>query len=369
MLKVKEIKEPTGATHPPPVSDVLPTHEFSLLLVAPRGQGKTTLLLNFLTDFYKGYFHSVKVFSPTMDGDAKWETVRKMKGILAKNPHLKELEDAPAHGTKEDDSDEEDGGEQERVVDGKHAYSYETAWNQLFATTVRNPKEMISEKLPKDVKLVGHGRTMPGKGRDKDKKFTGKIPSKDFYTEYDEDTLQRIMEESLAQIVKFKKVGKSKHNADRQLLVFDDLVGSSLFSAKKVNPFRRLNTTLRHYSTSIILVTQAYREVPKTARINASCVILFEIANTSELEVIYEENNCGLTKEEWFKIYRYCVSEPFNFMFINYKRKKEERIMRCFTEQITIRPRRPENREALQKKDRLEGEEETTPEILTGPLV
>lgn len=366
MLKVKEIKEPTGATHPPPVSEILPTHEFSLLLVAPRGQGKTTLLLNMLSDFYKGYFHTVKVFSPTMDGDAKWETVKKMKGLLAENKNLKDLENAPAKGPSNADESEDDGEEEESVVEGTHAYNYATAWNQLFATSQRLPKQVIGSTVPPEQKLVGHGRTLPG-GKSKNKKFDGKIPSKDFHTEYDEDTLSQVMEDSLAQIVKFKKIGKSKHSADRQLIIFDDLVGSSLFSAKRVNPFRRLNTTLRHYSTSIIMVTQGYREVPKTARINASCVILFEIANQSELEVIYEENSCGLTKDEWFKIFRYCTSAPFNFMFINYKREKENRIMRNFDEQIPINPKAKDKREAMQKKDRLDEGVDLEPEILTGP--
>jgi len=38
--------------------------------------------------------------------------------------------------------------------------------------------------------------------------------------------------------------------------VFDDLVGSSLFSAKKDNPFKKLNSNHRHYSASLLMVTQ-----------------------------------------------------------------------------------------------------------------
>ena len=332
-LKVNAIKEPAGSEHPDPMSEVLPTHEFSMLIVAPRGSGKTTLILNFLTHFYKGYFHAIKVFSPTMNGDAKWETVRKLRGVLAENKHLKELESGNSGSHLDSSSDEDDEG---AADGGGDSYTYHNAWHSLFAST-KPPAVAVGT-----MEQVREAAKKSAKG--KSKKFTGKIPSKDFHSEYDEDMLQQLMNASMAQIQQFKRVGKTKHHADRQLIIFDDLVGSNLFSNKKVNPFRRLNTTLRHYSTSIIMVTQGYKEIPKTARINASVVILFDIANQAELEAIYEENNCGLTKDEWFKVYRYCTSESFNFMYINYKLPKTDRIMRNFDEKISINPRQSENR-------------------------
>lgn len=72
-----------------------------------------------------------------------------------------------------------------------------------------------------------------------------KIPESCFYSEYDDTTLSDIMEEQLQMVRMLKKYGKSKHLANRVLLIFDDLVGSSLFSMKKENPFKRLNTNHR----------------------------------------------------------------------------------------------------------------------------
>jgi len=39
-------------------------------LIAPKGAGKTTVICNLL-EFYKGYFHTILVFSPTILSDEK----------------------------------------------------------------------------------------------------------------------------------------------------------------------------------------------------------------------------------------------------------------------------------------------------------
>ena len=115
-----------------------------------------------------------------------------------------------------------------------------------------------------------------------------RIPEECFYSEYDEDTLADIMAEQMRMVKLLKKAGQSKHMANRLLIVFDDLVGSSLFSAKKDNPFKKLNSNHRHYSASLLMVTQAYKEIPKTVRTNFSCLIVFEIANDKEIMVVFE---------------------------------------------------------------------------------
>jgi hypothetical protein len=90
----------------------------------------------------------------------------------------------------------------------------------------------------------------------------GQIPEDCFYSDYDEDTLQEIMSEQMRMITLLKSKGKSKHLANRILIIFDDLVGSSLFSGKKKNPFKMLNTNHRHYSASLLMVSQAYKGKP-----------------------------------------------------------------------------------------------------------
>jgi len=83
------------------------------------------------------------------------------------------------------------------------------------------------------------------------------IPESCFFSEYDEDTLIKVMDEQMAMVKLLKSHEKSKHMANRLLIIFDDLVGSSLFSNSRDSPFKRLNTNHRHYSASILMVTQA----------------------------------------------------------------------------------------------------------------
>jgi hypothetical protein len=55
-LEVLPIPVPTKFKHPPPPNDILPYHEFTLGLIAPKGCGKTTVICNLL-EFYKVLLH------------------------------------------------------------------------------------------------------------------------------------------------------------------------------------------------------------------------------------------------------------------------------------------------------------------------
>lgn len=272
-LKVEPIHEPPGTgKHPDPISDVLPTHEFSILLVAPRGCGKTTLVLNLITKHYLRYFHKIQIFSPTMAGDAKWETVLK-KRVLADNPNHKKLSEGSKAGAKRkagDSSSDEDGSgdEQNKRQDGHKASLYDLGWHSIFAKTCP-PRQAVGERPQVgDGKLIEHLTSAEGRGKggsdaqDQDnKKKKGKIRKKDIFHTYAVSDLQKIMDDKMKSVKEFKKKGMSKHFADRQLIVFDDLVGSALFTNKPHDVFKTLNATLRHHSISIMMCTQAYVSV------------------------------------------------------------------------------------------------------------
>lgn len=264
-LHIRPIPITVDAHHPPPPDSVLMHHEFSLALIAPKGSGKTTTLCNLLL-FYKNYFHSIVIFSPTVANDEKWHYI-KQQPLLARNTalenflkHLDQKKDSPS------------------AVVGPAPCEL----NPLAQEPVFNPK----------------------------------IPEELFLTEYDESVLGGLLAEQQKMINFLEQRGKTKHLANRILLVFDDLVGSTLFSSRRNNVFKKLNTNHRHFSTSILLVSQAYKEIPKTVRVNVSGVILFEIANEKELECIYEENPCSMKKEIWLQVYHHAVAEPYGFMFI-----------------------------------------------------
>lgn len=113
-----------------------------------------------------------------------------------------------------------------------------------------------------------------------------------------------------------KKFGKdAKFKADRILFILDDVVGTPLF--KDNGYFMSWVTRHRHFSASVILVTQAYKKVPKTIRTNINGLVLFRMQNEKELECIYEEYPLNMKFDEWFHLYQSLTEEPYSFMFVN----------------------------------------------------
>jgi len=117
-------------------------------------------------------------------------------------------------------------------------------------------------------------------------KFTGKIPEEHFFHTYNDTKFMEIMEEQMSLIKALKKYDQPKYLANRILIIFDDLVGSSLFSGSRGSYFKGVNTRHRHYSSSFLMVSQGYKEIPKTIRTNWTCLIVFEIGNEREVQVV-----------------------------------------------------------------------------------
>jgi hypothetical protein len=296
-LKISPVPITTNATHPDvPNPEVLPQHEFTLGLISPKGSGKTTLIVNLL-EFYKSYFETIILFSPTLYSDDKWDYVKKQP-LLGENKRLEKwFEKQRKKHEKMDDA---------RVVVVKPG---KPGWSVTGQTNSTKKKKVFDPKIPKEMMM----------------------------SEYDETTLQKVIDEQDMLIEKLSNEGGTKHLANRILLIFDDLVGSNLFSGARDNPFKKLNTTHRHWSMSLIMVSQAYREIPKTVRTQFSALILFEIPNQKEIEVIYEENPVGLKRQIWQKVYEAAVEGPYNFMFINYQRPRDLRIMKNFDRVMFIK--------------------------------
>lgn len=246
--------------------------------------------------FYKKYFHTIIVFSPTVKNDDKWVFVKKQHLLLENKPLKKFLKDLEKKKEKPE-------------------------------FVMNRPKNTpIDGDTSVDVVEGNKGET--------EDRFNAVIPEDCFLEDYCEEDLISILAEQQKMIDLLSSHGKSKHLANRTLLIFDDLVGSSLFTGSRNNPFKKLNCNHRHYSTSILMVSQAYKEIMKTVRVNFTCLILFNIFNAKETECIFEEYPMALKKEAWYRTYDYCVNGPHDFLFYDITKPPQMRIMKNFDQYV-----------------------------------
>lgn len=281
------IEKKDGPKHPEPLHPVLPPHEFSMLIVAPKGSGKTNFICNLLLKHYKGYFNKVWICSPTVNNDDKWEVVADTKHVLKEN----------------------------RALDR--------------ALNANNTRKKIK-------KVVFTSDIAKKFGEDVDNKFDGKIPKEDFFSNMSQlDERLQAQQETIEKLQKLGKGAGSKYIADRLLIILDDQAGQYK-GTNFNNPIVNYVIKHRHYSSSCIIVTQAYKAIPKTIRTNCNAVILFEIPNLNELKSIYEENPEGLNEKDWMRVYRHCTEKPFSFMYMNSKFPRGKRIYCNFDTMIQL---------------------------------
>lgn len=281
-LEIVKIPTPPGSDHPPPPNELLPVHEFTMGLIAPKGKGKTTTIINLL-EFYGGYFHKIFVLSPTVKSDVKWEYAKQLK-VLAENTALKK-----------------------------------------WLINMANPPSVNSpiQPAPIDRRFA--------EILDEMSVFQEEIPENCFFHGNEVVKAVREMLDRNKEVVDLLHAhGQLKTMADRILLICDDQVGSDLFIGKLKKYFVGANTRHRHHSASIIMVSQGYKEIPKTIRTGWTCLLIYKIGNMKELEVIYEEFPMDLKWDDWIDLYNAATEEKHDFLFIDMYGPEDFKMRKCF---------------------------------------
>lgn len=395
----------------------LPKHEFLMLIVAPAGSGKTTLILNILMRIYCQYWNRIYIFSPTIHNDAKWAHLKECKKLLAplKKHHV--ADDRAGNGSDSgqgaddatDDDDEEWKANEElkqlkhlknnEIIDPFHCQDkdaksrrrriglskqcyenilqrYDPHYDKhddnkkdplkdyakidslaskmfrppmpekmkremnIYNSILRTPswenkkqEAPARQKAPKAVKPLPQ---TPQRSSSKNSKDT-MISDDHMFEEYSEQSLSRLMT-NIDNEIKDQAPGSDLAQLiPRTLWVFDDMVGSGLFSNKRNYAFKRLTVRRRHFYSSMIGVTQAYKEIPKTTRTNANCIILFRIDSDEELNTIYREYPMGLRFPDWIQVVKYCTQEPYSFILFNLQTSNPDmRIVKNFDMPLTL---------------------------------
>lgn len=292
-LIVKSVDPKQKFQHPPVKFTHLPQHEFSLMMVAPPGSGKTNLLCWMILKLYKAYFHRIVVCSTTLDNDEKWNYVMKQKGILARNKKL------------------------EQILDGMAKNKSNKKWKVVF----RDDDDLKKNK------------------QGEDDQFDGTLDKKDMFMDiakiYPILAEQQSTIEFLKEYLKQEKKDEdqAKYLADRMLIVLDDQAGR--FDAGTNTPLNNFVIRHRHYSASVIIVTQAYKAIPRTIRTCMMQVVLFDIGSMQELKLIYEDRADCLDEKSWMQVYRHAVKDkPFSFLYFNYKFPPGQRFYKRFEKMI-----------------------------------
>lgn len=142
------------------------------------------------------------------------------------------------------------------------------------------------------------------------------IKEGNIYSEYNENILAELISEQEENI---KKLGKTK--CPNICIVMDDCV-HELPSTKK-NLLKKLFFSGRHFNISLIILSQMYKSIDKSLRINSSDIILFETGNNNELRAIGEES--AIDPKEFIRIFKHATSEPYSFLVIHNKKPIKSR--------------------------------------------
>jgi hypothetical protein len=169
-----------------------------------------------------------------------------------------------------------------------------------------------------------------------DTPFTREIPEECFFDINNFGKFTELLEAKKKIIEALYDHGQYKTLADRDLYIVDDAVGSPFFTGKRLDFFKNVNTRHRHYSASIIMASQGYKEIPKTVRTNWTSLLTFKIGNLREVFVIFEEFPVGLDWDTWLAVYRHATDQKYNFLFIDMYGPEDARVRKNFNKKISI---------------------------------
>lgn len=209
---------------------------FSLLIIAPKGSGKTTTTINLLK-FYENAFDNRIAFSPTLSIDDNWKAAFE-KGTI--------------------------------------------------------------------------------------KPFN----KRNVFKHYNEAKLCKIWKA----IKKENKGKKNFHDKLKTLILFDDIVGE--LPRTRSNCAYKIARNHRHYAVSNITISQEYNGLAPVLRKNATGLLLYGTTDGAEIKTITEQQGGFIGKNRFFRMWCYCISKAFGFLFINKDQKDKHRYYCYFEEEL-----------------------------------
>ena len=107
------------------------------------------------------------------------------------------------------------------------------------------------------------------------------------------------------------------YNSSRKikiLIVFDDMIADIMTKEKFKAIMKELSIACRKLNPSIVLITQFYFSIPKDVRLNSTHYLIMKISNNRELQNIAINHSADIEYNDFMKIYRECIKEPYSFL-------------------------------------------------------
>jgi len=158
------------------------------------------------------------------------------------------------------------------------------------------------------------------------------IPKENIRTKFTAGDIEKIIESRKKQIEEKGIEWVAKHS--RLLVILDDVIADRAFISSP--EALKMFIMLRHYLTSVCVLSQTYNKIPKPIRNNCRAMMIF-LSNRSEKEVLIDElTPPAMTHKEFEKVIDYCTDSPHDFIYINAKANKNEMIRKNLDEQIDL---------------------------------
>ena len=107
-------------------------------------------------------------------------------------------------------------------------------------------------------------------------------------------------------------------NRKRKILIVFHDVNADIKPNKTFQAIiNKLFISCRKINISLVFITQYFFSVPKDVRLNSSHYLIMKINNKRELQNIAINHSADIDYKDFFKIYRECTREPFNFLTID----------------------------------------------------
>jgi hypothetical protein len=133
------------------------------------------------------------------------------------------------------------------------------------------------------------------------------------YDEFDEELLKGLLARQL-KLTAHLKDNKAKKGYSVCVCV-DDF--ADMPSVVRGGLLSTLYIRGRHANISTFVLTQRYRALDPTIRINATALFVFRLRNFRDLDAVLEESAALVPRKQLEKMYRMATEKHFGFLYIN----------------------------------------------------